>query len=54
MTRLGLSSRGNDLSHGKGLAGPGNPQKDMVFVAGKKMPAEQIDRLGLIAPGNKR
>jgi len=25
----------------------------MVLVAGKKMPAEQFNRLGLIAPGNK-
>ena len=45
---------GHDVGHGKGLAGPGDPQQHLVGMPGPHPGQQLADGLGLVAGGRER
>jgi len=47
----GPAVAGDDVGHGEGLAGAGNAQKGLEFIATFEALGQLPDGLGLVAPG---
>ena len=43
--------RGDDIGHGKGLAGTGNTQQDLAFCTAEDLFGDGLDGLGLVSAG---